>query len=163
MQKYFLTCLICLIPLFGCGPSGPARPPGMPKLVPLKLTVTQEGTPLEGAFVTLYPTDGAPWSSAGDTNAQGVVPLYTRGQFEGTAPGKYKVTVAKTETTPLEFSGDPEKDPEGYRKAEAQRKSFNLVDPVFSKESTTTLELTVETGKLAETLDVGKAVKAPIK
>ncbi len=135
----------------------------MPELVPLTLTITQEGKPLAGAFVTLYPDDGSQWSAGGESNESGEVALFTRSQFRGVAPGKFNVTVAKMEQTESTFQGDPEKDPEGYNRAESRRIMYSLVDPNLLQPSTTTLTVTVEPEKLSETLDIGKAVRVKMR
>lgn len=134
----------------------------MPKLVPIVLNLTQEGAPLAGASVTLYPDPINDWSAGGTSDAQGNVEIYTRGQFKGAAPGKYKVTVSKIEQEPLNFTGDPESDYAAYEKAVAQQKSYYLVDPQYGDMNKTSLVVEVEAGKAVEPLDLGKAVRTPV-
>ena len=80
--------------LLGC--SSENRPPGMPKLYPASILITQEGQPLEGASVILVCVDESiRWLVSGQTNRDGVARLVTHGQFSGAPAGKFKVCVTK--------------------------------------------------------------------
>ncbi|WP_437188124.1 carboxypeptidase-like regulatory domain-containing protein [Planctomicrobium sp. SH668] len=72
-----------------------------PKTYPLKGTVKHRGKALEGATVTLIPTDPQGKSASGITDAEGnfLVKCYMGPNHapEGVIPGDYKVTVSKFE------------------------------------------------------------------
>ena len=132
------------LPLFVCGCSGPSKPDGLPDRVPLEITLTQDGKPLQEATVQLVSPD-VPWSITGNTDAHGTAKMVTHGQFAGVPPGPYKVVVIKR---------DVESTPTGDRKTQTL-KIYSLVDPKLSDRQTTTLELMVEKGKKTTTLELG--------
>lgn len=76
----------------------PNRPKGCPKLYPCTLKIIQEGEPLGGALVNIYPDDPelARWAMNGRTDANGEVVLMTQ-TFTGAPLGSYTVTVSKRE------------------------------------------------------------------
>ncbi|TWU09998.1 carboxypeptidase regulatory-like domain-containing protein [Allorhodopirellula heiligendammensis] len=146
--------IIGLSATFFVGCSGDELPVGMPSLQPVKVTIVQDGTPLEGASVQLMPEDASnTWASGGSTDATGVVNIMTLGKFEGAPAGTYKVTVDKISSEgPVEVSNDPAGVPPATM--------FRLVDPQFSSLKTTTAEVTVAEGETTEQLiDVGPAIK----
>ena len=129
-------------------------------MVPLTLTLTQEGVPVAGAFVTLYPEDAnSKWSAGGRSDEQGTVFLRTRGEFRGVASGTYRITVAKTELEENTLNVEPGGDPEAFNRSESKRKKFSLVDPIFAEQSSTTLKMRVESGMSQITLELGKAMR----
>ncbi|NCY17536.1 MAG: carboxypeptidase regulatory-like domain-containing protein [Actinobacteria bacterium] len=77
----------------GCGKAPDTRP----KRVPFSGKVTLDGTPVEGATVVLAPESGTGPAASGMTNAEGVCAFTTFESRDGAVPGKYLVTVAKTE------------------------------------------------------------------
>lgn len=148
----FIT--IFFAPLLFAGCSGEEQPIGMPSLHSVRLTVVQDGTPLQGASVQLMPDDASnTWASGGATDTLGVVKIMTMGKYEGAPAGKYKVTVDKiTSDGPAEAVNDPAGSPPATL--------FRVVDAKFSSAKTTTAELSVTEGGLTEeTIDVGPAVK----
>jgi hypothetical protein len=135
-----LVFFLCLIPLLsGCWDS--SRPSDLPVLYPCTLTLVQEGRGLADAFVMLYPVDSkSRWVVAGNTDQNGNVLLNTHGKFPGVPAGEYKVVVTKTEQT-------------------GQIEIFSLIEKQYTDVSTTSLTMTVKTGRNAETFNVGKAVR----
>jgi hypothetical protein len=75
--------------LTGCGSSS-----GLPKTYKVAGTVTQNGTPVEGAMVTFLNSEGKK-NAVGSTNAKGEFKLSTFGPSDGALPGAYKVTISK--------------------------------------------------------------------
>ncbi|TWT65957.1 carboxypeptidase regulatory-like domain-containing protein [Allorhodopirellula solitaria] len=139
---------------FFAGCSGEELPVGMPSLQPVKVTIVQGGTPLEGASVQLMPEDASnTWASGGSTDAMGVVNIMTLGKYDGAPAGTYKVTVDKISSDgPVAAANDPAGAPPAAL--------FRLVDPQFSSSKTTAAEVTVAEGVPAEeTIDVGPAIK----
>ncbi|MCL2006308.1 MAG: carboxypeptidase-like regulatory domain-containing protein [Planctomycetaceae bacterium] len=96
MRTIISLLFIVAIPfLSGCD-TGPPRPADFPTLHRVTLTITQAGTPLEGASVTLTSKTPQAYSTAsGTTNAEGVVVPRTYG-FDGVPAGEYTVSVSKT-------------------------------------------------------------------
>ena len=67
-----------------------------PKLVPVSGTVTLNGSPLSGAFVTLHPVGTTRGTGAtGRTDAAGKFQLKSPPQGNGAVPGEYKVVISK--------------------------------------------------------------------
>ena len=112
MRLYMILPVIFLLLLTGCQKEN--RPEGMPKLTPVVLTFQQSGAPLSGAVVSLVPIDSANsrWNAGGTTDPQGKLKVKTLAQYDGAVPGKYKITVIKTERELL---------PEGMTMAERMK------------------------------------------
>ena len=158
MKKILI--LLSLITLFGCAKQ--SVPDGLPKLVPVTLTITQEGTPLADALVSLVDPGGSiPFVVGGTTDAGGNVVLHTHGLYKGAPLGKFKVRVVKTESDPVPPApafDSPEFD--AYMKEAAKRpppKTYTFVEKRYTNVNTTPLELDIS-GQLTTTLEVGKAV-----
>lgn len=79
---------LTLAVLAGCGGSG------LPKTYKVVGTVTQGGTPVDGAMVTFLNSEGKK-NAVGSTNAKGEFKLSTFGPSDGALPGSYKVTISK--------------------------------------------------------------------
>jgi len=147
-----LICSGISLAVIGCG--GAQRPPGMPKLYHATVSVVQDGKPLAEAIVSLVPRDaGNQWSSGGVTDSKGQLTLTTYGQFPGVPAGQYKVCITKQERVgELDFSNPAS--PKGNQEL------FEVVDPIFKSEATTTQEMEVSSkGKNHFIFDVGKPVK----
>jgi len=162
-HSVLLFLLVCIFVLpTGCGRGELPHPPGMPKIYPTTLTITQDGKPLANATVGLFAIDGenATWTPSGVTDANGKAIMLTRGQFRGAAVGKYKVTVAVTEYvdgTVINEQGE-------IIGPEMPTKIFTLVEMKYRKSTTTPLELEVTTKGVSDaTFDVGKAVRVLMK
>ena len=148
----------------GCSSAKP-RPAGFPDTVSCIITITQEGSPLAGARVSLIPTDGAKdWLVSALTDGSGVGKVYTYGQFEGAPKGKYKVIVNKTESDPSQFTPPADESDSAAMAAFSRNvqneklNSYALVEAVYSTVGNTPHELEI-TGKTTQTFDVGKKVK----
>jgi hypothetical protein len=152
-----------LVFLTGCSESNP-KPAGFPVTVPCVITMTQEGVPLEGAMVSLIPTDGAQdWLFSAITDASGNARIFTYGREAGAPKGKYKIIVTKTETNPSRFTMPDESDTDAMARyhqnvGHERLNSYTLVESVYTDPNTTPLELEI-TGRTAETFDVGKKVR----
>lgn len=154
----------------GCSGEGP-RPAGMPKLYPCTITITQEGTPLDAALISLIADDPelSKWASGGSTDNNGKCDLYLRGKFRGVPAGKFKVTVSKLETEESKLGNAP---PEGASSDEVDRwwnqrereklKAFQRVAEKYTLPQTTDLEIEVLTKPNSFTLDVGASVNITI-
>lgn len=134
----------------GCS-SGPDPPEGMPTLHPVKITLLQDGKPVESASVRLVP-NGKPssWYSGGSSDAQGMVAIKTHGQFLGAPAGNYKVTITKIETPTASNSSL-----ENLNQATHQDSSFDLVDPKFGSPAKTPLLIEVAEGSNEKEFELG--------
>ena len=94
MKKIIITLIVATLSVTGC--SNDSRPNDLPPLFPCKITITQEGTPLGGATVTLEPQgmENTKYRSSSVTDDTGKAVLCTYG-FPGVPAGKYKVCVVK--------------------------------------------------------------------
>ena len=163
MKKLLL--LLSLVVLSGC--TAQRVPDGMPKLVPVTLTITQAGTPLAGAVVSLIDISGGiPFMVGGTTDVNGSVVLHTHGKYKGAPLGKFKVRVVKTvsDQPPSDLPPAPELDSpefEAYRQKIGKLpplKTYMLVEKRYTQPDTTPLEIDISC-PLTTTLDVGKAVR----
>ena len=157
------SCLFaCTVSVFwGCG--GEQLPPGMPRLYPATLTVTQDGKPLEGASIILTNVDpSVSWSAGGATDQNGVLRLRTMGRYDGVPAGTYRVAVSKIESPNLTLPDEMPSDPEGVREynrilREIENNTFYVVDPKFSL-GNSELEVEISPSNLRVTVDVSPAV-----
>ena len=155
-------CFVC-----GCSER---LPDGMPALHPCQITITQSGTPLEGASVRLHAMGGSSWLVSGETNSSGVVNMLTQGQYRGAPEGTYKVTVQKQEVislaTPEQLAAIEKakaENPLWYEAPPIQHEMWQLVEEKYIMAESTTLEMTVSAGKNSETFDVGEAVRIKVE
>jgi len=137
----------------GCGGGGPHRPSDLPKLHPVNITITQGGTPLEGATVNLTSKTPATYGTAtGATDSSGVAAMRTYG-FTGVPEGQYTVTVMKTA-----IEGATEQ-MDGNAKILVGGRIYQYVDAQYQNAETSTLSIDIKAGTTNETLDVGAPVK----
>ncbi|REJ71819.1 MAG: carboxypeptidase regulatory-like domain-containing protein [Planctomycetota bacterium] len=100
---------LCVVLLVGCG--GPTEKE-MPETAPVSGTVMYNGSPVEGATVTLQPAAGSqdlkPASGTTDGQGQFTVSTFVSGSdyAEGAMPGDYAVTVTKTAGAGGEMSAE---------------------------------------------------------
>jgi len=162
MKKLFL--ILFFVAFVSC--TQQSTPDGLPKLVPVTLTITQEGVPLADAMVSLIDPN-VPFMVGGTTDADGHVVLHTHGQYKGAPLGKFKVRVVKTDTDQRSHGPPPDlRGPEldSWHKENAKNanqpppKTYSLVEKQYTDPNTTPLELDI-TGPLTQTLDVGKAIR----
>jgi hypothetical protein len=138
-----LALTVSMIP--GCG-GGEKKPDGFPPLLPLTITITQDGEPLVEAIVTLVPDSGPmQWGSGGYTDSKGKAVIKTHGSFQGAPAGKYKVTIFKREDEAVGSDGSVTE--------------YYLVDPIYESAETTTCQVEVVSGIKAAAFDVGKAIR----
>jgi len=65
----------------------------------MTVKVTQGGTAVEGAMVSLIQLTGEGHTAVGVTNASGIAAIKSTQSWEGVFPGEYSVTIKKTEVT----------------------------------------------------------------
>jgi len=156
------TCgaALMLAPLFVVLGCAEPLPEGLPELHPVTLEFTQAGAPLAGASVQLVPVDTSnTWVSGGGTDSSGKVSVQTHGKYDGAPAGKYKVCVTKMETEG-EAGG---LDPANPNAAASTQKVFTLVDPQYTVQNTTPLEIEITgSGDSFEPFDLGEAVRAEV-
>ena len=150
-MKYYIPLFIVLI-LAGCQKQHRANP----EFRLIKGTVTFNGAPVEGAIVAFVPTDSTGHSAGGKTDGAGFYTLTADNALvpgSGTKPGKYKVTVKKTEA-PVDpdqqdfESGKITADELMQRMAERKPlRPKNLLPDKYADANTTPLEVTVEDKK----------------
>jgi hypothetical protein len=134
----------------------------MPKLFSVQITIIQDGKPLDGALVSLEePSGNINFTVCGTTNSSGIAELYTHGDYKGAPLGKYKVRVIKN-VDDERGPAPPEHKPEYSKFMDEWKKNppqtYMYVEKQYSDVNTTPLEIEI-TGKMTQTLDVGKAVK----
>ena len=142
MQRTFLTILTALLSLvfIGCGEGGP-------KTTPVSITITQKGTPLAGAAVTMVSADGN--SAAGMTNDSGVAVMEMTGSStkKGAVPGEYGVGVRKWEIREIPNPSEDAPDAtSSVREDKLPRKYGDIGESGF--------KLTVGTTAVVETFDI---------
>lgn len=171
-QKLFRIIIVLMVaaPCFCSGCGGPKKPPGMPDLYPCIITITQGGSPLEGARVLLFPKTGGSngWNTDGLTNAKGVAELKTNVDFKGAPAGEYVVMVSKTELSPGDAPDVAPTDPVEFEKwhnikLAEKRVRYNLVKPEFGDAKKTPHSITIAKGKNEATFDVGEAIQDVVK
>lgn len=144
----------------GCGVVR-KKPANLPPLIPLAVTVLQQGIPVPDAFVRLLPIDASmPWSCGATTDANGVATIKTIGEFTGVPEGAYKVLITKLET-PKTTGNDPLNLSVPSRRQRTE--SVNLIDPRYGLPNVTPLEVHVAKGSPAASFDVGPPVRVPIE
>jgi hypothetical protein len=137
----------------GCGMNS-SRPVDLPALNSCKITITQNGVPLNEAAVIAVSQDSTAKyrTSTGATDNNGVAELRTYG-FSGVPAGKYKVLVKKTV-----LEGAVEKTDEYGVKQVSDGKDYNLVNVKYQDENATDFEIEIKTGQNEFTFDVGEPV-----
>ncbi|MDO5553211.1 MAG: hypothetical protein Q4G68_05580 [Planctomycetia bacterium] len=75
--KIPIFILFCLPFMTGCFQE--PRPDGLPKLYPMSIKITQEGTPLTDASVGLISSDPElqRWPAGANTDANGIAKIFT--------------------------------------------------------------------------------------
>jgi hypothetical protein len=162
-KKTLVPFLSALVFVAGCGQK---LPDGMPKLYPVTISVTQDGTPLAGANVVLSGTHQ--WVSVGTTDAQGNAVLYTQGNYPGVPEGISKVAVTKigeegSEPPPKPFSAESERIYNEYQKSGKKYKQFNVTPVQYRKAETTPLQVEIKKGIKNVTVNVEGTVKEELR
>ncbi|MGL6196127.1 MAG: hypothetical protein ACRC2T_15025 [Thermoguttaceae bacterium] len=138
MKNITFLFLIILTFSYAVGCSGQKRPSDMPPLVPCKITVMMDGSPVEGAALVLIPENAAntKWSAGGITNANGVLDVMTVGQYKGVVAGKYQVTVKKQQVdTP------PSDIPYEQLRSWKPAPTVDFIDPKYGSISSTPINI----------------------
>ncbi len=154
--------LIALVAVVGCG--GQKKPADLPELYPCKITVIQDGKPLEGASVILNdPSGSSRFVMASITDAKGVATLKTDGKYAGVPEGKYKVLISKAFIPESDPNDVPPEDPEARkeydkRMAELNAQQADTVELQYKRPMTTPLEIEVTSAGAELTADVGEKV-----
>jgi len=86
------ACAILAVSMLACGCGTPNPSEGC---VPVSLTVTYKGQPVEGAQVTFNAAGEGARTCQGTTDQSGKAVIGTFGTDDGAMPGAYKVSVAK--------------------------------------------------------------------
>ena len=151
MKSKIAAVLLCFVAVSIVGCSGERRPDGFPPLYSASVRIVQDGTPLEGATVFLFPTDGTSpkWGTMGFTDSNGKAVLATHGKFSGAPEGEYLVIVEKKENVTSPHRGDG-----------TAVESFLLVEQQYGNKETTPLKIQIQKrGQNHEEFDVGKPVR----
>ena len=168
-QKSFhdSICFLCFILVIaGCARSYGPKPDGLPRLVPVTITVSQEGQPLVEAAVTLTPADGSRnWFTGGTTDSNGRVAVHTYGTHRGSPTGKFKVTVSKYIYENMEeYQAALDRGEEAEAAAKRIRvKMFSFVEDRYGDVTTTPLEIEVTTKTKTLSVDAGPVGKVEQK
>lgn len=85
--------LVLAVMTLGCS-GNESEVPGRPERTEVSGTITMNGSPVEGATVTLRPVQGG-HSAVGITDSSGKYVLGTFDKGDGVVPGEYLVTVTK--------------------------------------------------------------------
>jgi len=144
MKKYgcvLLLVLCCVIA--GCG-----KKAKLTGLYPVKGKLTLDGSPVEGALVTLTPVNftGDARAASGETGADGTFIVQTMDPGDGAFPGEYVITVTKREVVgkmPTAEEFDAARDA-GQRLIV---NSKNIFPAKYEKTGTSGLKVTVVEGK----------------
>ena len=108
IRSIYLSLLLCVLYLTGCGQRLPDRPSGLPDTIPCTLTITFGGEKIEDVSVLFTPKDKSqPWYAGGKTDSEGKVRLKTGGHYDGVIPGKYTVSFQKTGQIELDKNDMP--------------------------------------------------------
>jgi hypothetical protein len=128
--------------LVGC--SGGTGDPNRPDTAPVTGVVTLDGKPVEGASVSFQAQEGQ-HSAFGQTNAEGRYQLTTFVSGDGAVPGKYVVTIRKTES--VGGNAVPQDDP-NYGKQPLIPPTIKFIVPEkYSNPKTSGLTATVSEGE----------------
>ena len=142
-----ISFVLCLVVLQGCG-MGAKKPDWLPKLTPCKITLTQEGIPVDGANINIVAPPGAEpleWLIFGSSDEKGVVyPLVQI--YKGVPQGEYIVTVEKFDN---EYTND----------INHPLNEYLVIDPQYVSPATSTLKLIVGDSPVDQTFDLGKPVR----
>ena len=119
----------------------------------MSIKVTLDGTPLEGATVSLVEIAGTGKTAVGMTTASGFAPMKSTEGWEGVFPGEYTVTIKKTQYS---TSSTPPGGGDGDRSGEdgEYAVSTELLPEIYGNSRTSGLKVTQEKKKGAFTFDI---------
>jgi len=99
------ACAVLAVSMLACGCGAPNPSEGC---IPVSLTVTYKGQPVEGAQVTFHADGEGARTCQGTTDQSGKAVIGTFAIDDGAMPGLYKVSVAKaTDKGGVAGMGDP--------------------------------------------------------
>ena len=137
-QNFFAFTIVALL-IVGCAPSN--RPKDLPELIPCRITLVQDGAPLDGAMLIFYRTDMTEteneWISTAVSDKNGVCQPKVIGKFPGLVAGAYKVIAMKTWMEPR---GDL---PPDIQDSLPPALEADLVHPKYADKEKTPLEIKV--------------------
>ena len=146
-RSFILFVLVLGCMTMGCKPAGKGL-----KVEYVEGKVTLDGTEVEGAFITFYPTGTTGESAGGVSGPQGIYKLTSEnGDIDkGALAGSYKVTVRKVESKNFlnddgTFAPGAPIDPATGQKLGT--KQTNLLPVQYSFQNKTPLNVTVAPGK----------------
>jgi hypothetical protein len=149
----FLSCALILAASFGCTKKN-ARPADLPEdMSPCSITITQDGTPVEGATVALEYETPVKYQTSGTTDAKGVAIMMTYGHA-GAQQGTAKVLVSKLVT-------EGASEAEDYGESGEMGQDFETIDLKYKAVDTTDLTITIGKDNVAESFEVGAPVRIP--
>lgn len=164
MKRIILCFILLTIP--AAGGCQARRPSDLPRLMPCRITLLQDGNPLERANVTLRSVDEEQnWYPGGHSDASGTLDIYTNGRYKGAPAGRYKVIVTKTEMDDDHIPPAPSEDDPAHVKWTNKYKNlepdwYSLIEKKYTLRETTPHEIEILKGKKCEaTFDVGKKVR----
>ncbi|GHT36230.1 hypothetical protein FACS189427_07450 [Planctomycetales bacterium] len=151
MKKYVFALVVSITCICGCG--GVPAPDELKNLVPVSVTVTDGGTPLDDVAVTLSPkTGGGAWASCGITDAKGVAVIQTtRASYtgKGAPAGDYKIMLIKGIKFPADLQPqetDQDLAPQAAAAKEAKRNDFlkknRIIPEAFENAAKSPVDLT---------------------
>ena len=140
MQRTFLTILISALFLstIGCGDKGP-------KTTPVSISISQKGSPLVGATVTILSADGN--TASGTTDSSGVATMETSQGKKGALPGEYGVAVKQWESKTI--PSPSEESPDDTRTVRE-----NKLPAKYGEHGTSGFSFTVGTSAVKESFDI---------
>jgi hypothetical protein len=169
VKKYVFALVVSITCICGCG--GVPAPDELKDLVPVSVTVTDGGTPLDNVAVTLSPkTGGGAWASCGITDAKGIAVIQTtRASYtgKGAPSGDYKVVLIKSVEFPADLQPqeiDQDLPPQAAAAKEAKRNDFlkknRIIPEVLETAAKSPVELTAapKTGAVL-TVDISQYKK----
>jgi hypothetical protein len=163
MKKYQIVCVCVALTFFsiiGCGKKS-NLPEDFPEIFSLKITVTQEGSPLEGAMVSLKPigtADKYANGCSGISAQDGVASIKTFG-YEGVPAGKYKILISK-----MQDEEGKEIEDEFGGKNVVGAKVYSYIEEKYYSETETPFEAeVVKGGDNTITCDAGKSIRVFVR
>ncbi|MFA8017842.1 hypothetical protein [Bremerella cremea] len=134
-----LWALPCLI-FTGCAESNQAESLG----ATAEGTVLLNGSPVEGAMVTLRSADRGLPSAFGRTDADGKFQLATSTAKSGVAPGEYRVVITKFETTAADIPS--EDDPNYAGGMNSQSQAVSVLPKKYADAAPSPFKVTISEG-----------------
>ena len=163
-QNLFWIFLCCFLLYSGCGSPPPSE---LGELYPVKITVVDQDTPLEGVRVTLVKKNTtSAWGCAGTSDKHGVAVITTSTNAfsgKGVPGGVYTITLGKTPPFPKELEPQQEEDSLPNREFNAlqkKRKEFleqnRIIPEILEAAKTSPIEMTIEKDSGTMSVDISK-------